>query len=1012
MTELAKTFEPGAIEARWYQHWESEGLFRPDRPDAIPYTIVMPPPNVTGSLHIGHALDNTLQDILIRRARMDGKDALWVVGTDHAGIATQMVVERNLALDQHKRTDFSRDEFVAKVWEWKAESGGQITQQLRRLGASCDWANERFTMDEGFSRAVTRVFVELHQRGLLYRDKRLVNWDPHFQTAISDLEVETREVAGKFWTLRYPLADGSGSVEVATTRPETMLADMAVAVHPDDKRYAKRVGQLIRLPITGREIPIITDEHADPELGSGAVKITPGHDFNDFEVGKRAGFKPAAMLNMLDQYGRVCQTADNLIPADFFTEVEGDVEVIFGSGSASPESVERSEKSERIRVKGTRGLDRFDARKKVIELLEKEGALVKVEDRSIATPYGDRSGVVIEPWLTDQWYVDAATLAKPTIAAVRSGDIEVVPETWKKTWFNWLENIQPWCVSRQLWWGHRIPAWYGPIADEHGVATSFANKIFVAVNEEQLLDQAKDYYGATVGVTLMNSRSEAFVHPWGVGDFPNQAVLFRDEDVLDTWFSSALWPFATLGWPDETADLARHYPNDVLISGFDIIFFWDARMAMQGFEFMGERPWKTLYLHGLVRDAAGQKMSKSKGNTVDPLGLIDRYGADALRFTMAAMESQGRDIKLDEKRVEGYRNFATKLWNAARFLQGNGIRASQSIAAPEAKLPVNRWIIGEVVETLAKLNKAFDELRFDGMADAIYHFTWGTFCDWYVELIKGDLSSQGAPPRTGSGAVEASSDTLRQAQGEREGRAAETRAVAAWAFDQILVMLHPFMPFVTEELWHAMGERERDLIVSEWPEPKVVVDRLAKAEMEWLVRLVDRLRTLRAEVSVPPGAKLTVFVLAENTVAGSKRAKHYPSTLIERFDRHRLAIARMARVDVVMFANTGMRFELGTGQRESRLIDRPMLNTGITFSVDDDEYFLILEGAIDLGAERARLRKLFELAAKDRDSLAARLANPAFTERAKPEAVDKARADHDARAAEVQRLSAALTRLG
>ncbi|WP_310467094.1 valine--tRNA ligase, partial [Sphingomonas sp.] len=718
MSELAKTFEPGPIEARWYAHWEATGLFRPDRPDATPFTIVMPPPNVTGSLHIGHALDNTLQDILVRHARMQGKDALWVVGMDHAGIATQMVVERQLDLEQKKRTDFSREEFVDRVWAWKAESGGEITRQLRRHAATGDWAPERFTMDEGFSKAVTHVFVELYKRGLAYRDKRLVNWDPKFQTAISDLEVETREIQGKFWTLRYPLADGSGHVEVATTRPETMLADMAVAVHPEDARYTALVGKDVRLPITGRLVKIIADEHADPELGSGAVKITPGHDFNDFEVGKRAGFKPADMLNMLDGQGRVVQTADGLIPAEVL------------------------------------GRDRFDARTRVVELLEAEGALVKIDDRVIATPYGDRSGVVIEPWLTDQWYVDAATLVKPVLEATRSGAIRIVPETWKKTWFNWLENIQPWCVSRQLWWGHRIPAWF----DDDG-------NVFVAETVAEA--QAK----AGAGVELR-----------------------RDEDVLDTWFSSALWPFATLGWPEQTEELARHYPNDVLISGFDIIFFWDARMAMQGFEFMGERPWKTLYLHGLVRDAQGAKMSKSKGNTVDPLGLIDRYGADALRFTLAAMESQGRDIKLDEKRVEGYRNFATKLWNAARFLQGNGVGASASIAAPEANLPVNRWIIGEVVDTLGRLNKAFDELRFDGMADAIYHFTWGTFCDWYVEWIKPELH----PSRIS------------------EGSNIETRAVAAWVFDQILVMLHPFMPFVYEELWHSMGER-KDASGNPWP---------------------------------------------------------------------------------------------------------------------------------------------------------------------------------------------------
>ena len=574
---IDKTFDPAAIETRWYQHWEQEGRFRPERPDAAPYTIVIPPPNVTGSLHIGHALDNTLQDILIRHARLQGKDALWVVGTDHAGIATQMVVERQMNAKGEKRTDYSRDDFIAKVWEWKAESGGQITGQLRRLGASCDWANERFTMDEGFSKAVIKVFVDLFNQGLLYRDKRLVNWDPGLKTAISDLEVETREINGKFWHFSYPLEDGSGTITVATTRPETMLADMAVAVNPEDERYIALIGKKVRLPITGRLIPIVADTHADPELGSGAVKITPGHDFNDFEVGKRAGFRPADMLNMLDADARVIQTSDGLIPAEYL------------------------------------GLDRFDVRALVVERLKQDGVLIPhvdkdgnehdAEPRTIQTPYGDRSGVVIEPWLTDQWYVDAETLAKPAIAAVRNGDIRVVPETWKKTWFNWLENIQPWCVSRQLWWGHQIPAWY----DEDG-------NPYVAEDEA------------------------------GAQALAGNKVLTRDSDVLDTWFSSALWPFGTLGWPDDTAKLAKHYPNDVLISGFDILFFWDARMAMQGLHFMKEVPWKTLYLHGLVRDATGAKMSKSKGNTVDPLGLIDKFGADALRFTLAAMESQGRDI--------------------------------------------------------------------------------------------------------------------------------------------------------------------------------------------------------------------------------------------------------------------------------------------------------------------------------------------------------------------------------
>jgi valyl-tRNA synthetase len=912
MTDLPKTFDPAAIEQRWYAHWEGEGLFRPDRSEAQPWTIVMPPPNVTGSLHIGHALDITLQDVLTRRERMLGKDALWVVGTDHAGIATQMVVERNLDSQGVKRSEIGREAFLDHVWEWKAQSGGAITRQLRRLGASCDWAHERFTMDEPYQRAVTHVFVELHKRGLIYRDKRLVNWDPKFQTAISDLEVETKDVQGRFWTLSYPLADDTGAIQVATTRPETMLADMAVAVHPEDERYRALIGKQIKHPITGRLIPIIADEHADPELGSGAVKITPGHDFNDYEVGKRAGFKAADMLNMFDAQANVMQTQDGLIPQDLL------------------------------------GLSRDEARKAVVAKLEEEGALVRVEDRVIPTPFGDRSGVTIEPWLTDQWYVDAKTLAGPAIEAVRSGKIKIVPESWAKTWFNWLENIQPWCVSRQLWWGHRIPAWYA----EDGT-------VFVAQTEEEAREQA--------------------------GGQP----LRQDEDVLDTWFSSALWPFATLGWPEQTDDLKRHYPNDVLISGFDILFFWDARMAMQGIEFMGEAPWKTLYLHGLVRDAQGAKMSKSKGNTVDPLGLIDKYGADALRFTLAAMESQGRDIKLDEKRVEGYRNFATKLWNAARFLQMNGVGASDSIAAPEATLPVNRWIIGEVVETLAKLNHAFDELRYDEIADAIYHFVWGTFCDWYVELVKPLLSSSlpldggGQGGGAGGGIHDSSGDITPPPTPPHRGegsQADETGRVAAWAFDQILVMLHPLMPFITEELWNA-NERPYELIVAKWPEPEAQADPYAKAELDWLVRLVSEIRSARTELNVPPSAKLHLFAAdaSDETAA--------------RLDRNHATLSRLARLESIQLSTFS-----GIG--------------AVQVVVDEATFALPLEGVIDIAAERDRLTKALAAAEKERDSLAQRLANPNFTERAKPEAVEKARADHEAKAAEAERLRAALERLG
>jgi len=964
MTELAKTFDPAAIEARWYAHWESTNAFRPERPDAPPFTIVMPPPNVTGSLHIGHALDVTLQDILVRHARLQGKDALWVAGTDHAGIATQMVVERQMAERQDKRTNYSRDEFVQKVWEWKATSGGTITRQLRRLGASCDWENERFTMDEGFSKAVIKVFVDLYNEGLLYRDKRLVNWDPALKTAISDLEVEAREVDGHMWHFKYPLAggetynyverDAEGQVileeerdyiAIATTRPETMLGDGAVAVHPGDARYAPIVGKLCEIPVGPkahrRLIPIIADEYPDPAFGSGAVKITGAHDQNDYGVAQRNGIplyrlmdEVATMRSDGAPYAQVAERAKAIAAGEAVSAAEID------ALNLVPDAY--------------RGLDRYEARKAVIADIDAEGLMLRVEAKKIMQPFGDRSGVVIEPMLTDQWYVDAKTLAGPAIEAVRSGAIKVVPQAWEKTWFQWLENIQPWCVSRQLWWGHRIPAWY----DGNG-------------NHYIAMDEAGAQAVAGEGVALR-----------------------QDEDVLDTWFSSALWPFGTLGWPEENSPappageggasapgegdkgnpsdspqkpltplglqaespspaggegrslLAKHYPNDVLISGFDILFFWDARMAMQGLHFMKEVPWKTLYLHGLVRAPDGSKMSKSKGNTVDPLGLIDKYGADALRFTLAAMESQGRDIKLDEKRVEGYRNFATKLWNAARFLQGNGVGASASVAAPEATLAVNKWIIGEVVETLAKLDAAFADLRYDAMADAIYHFAWGTFCDWYIELVKGAFDD-------------------------------ETRAVAGWAFDQILVMLHPFMPFITEELWHAMGERACGLIHAQWPEPSAVVDADAKTAVDWTIRLVSEIRTTRTALNVPPGAVVPIAAL---DIDVSKR---------ERMESIAPILRRLARVEIM-----------------------PAIGGEAQFVVDDTTYVLALAGVIDLDAERTRLTKSAEAAEKEAASLAGRLNNRAFVEKAKPEAVEKARADHAEKSAEAARLRAALERLG
>jgi valyl-tRNA synthetase len=979
---IDKTFDPAAIEAKWYSHWESTGAFRPERPDAEPYTIVNPPPNVTGSLHIGHALDNTLQDILIRHARLQGKDALWVVGTDHAGIATQMVVERQMALSQQKRTDFTRDEFVEKVWAWKEESGGEITQQLRRLGCSMDWENERFTMDEGFSKAVIKVFVDLYNQGLLYRDKRLVNWDPHFKTAISDLEVETREVQGHMWHFKYPLAggetytyverDADGNVTlteerdyiaIATTRPETMLGDGAVAVHPGDERYKPIVGKLCEIPVGPKEhrrlIPIITDEYPDPDFGSGAVKITGAHDQNDYGVAQR---------NNIPMYRLMDEVAAMRSDGAPYAEAAAQAKAIAAGGQWTAAEIDALN----LVPDAYRGLDRYDARKRVVADIDADGLMIAVESKAIQQPFGDRSGVVIEPMLTDQWYVDAKTLAAPAIEAVRSGAIDIVPKSWEKTYFNWMENIQPWCVSRQLWWGHRIPAWYGFEQRENGELSihvpdteggqfesgTTLDKVFVADEESTAIELAnKTYLNRTI--VVCEDRSGAFAYLLdNLGAVHTHAPIWRDPDVLDTWFSSALWPFGTLGWPDQTSELDRHYPNDVLVSGFDILFFWDARMAMQGLHFMKEVPWKTLYLHGLVRAADGSKMSKSKGNTVDPLGLIDQYGADALRFFMAAMESQGRDIKMDESRVAGYRNFATKLWNAARFAQSNGISGSHSISAPKAELAVNRWIIGEVVETVEKLNKAFAEFRFDGMADAIYHFVWDQFCDWYLELIKPAF-----------------------VDGEKQDMDAESKLVAGWVLDQILVILHPFMPFITEELWHSMGERKYDLIHAKWPEPKAEVDAEATAEIGWLTRLIGDIRSARSDANVPPSEKMTI------AIQDASPSVHGWLALNDS------VLRRMARLDLITF-------------------DAVPTEGSVVISHADATYLLPLEGIIDLDAERTRITKAIEAATKERDALAGRLSNAAFVEKAKPEAVEKARADHAEKAAEAERLTAALARLG
>ncbi|MDP4605040.1 MAG: valine--tRNA ligase, partial [Erythrobacter sp.] len=895
---------------------------------------------------------------------------------------TQMVVERQMEAKGDKRTNYTREDFIAKVWEWKHESGGTITNQLRRLGCSMDWSREQFTMDPHFTKAVIKTFVDLYNDGLIYRDKRLVNWDPKLKTAISDLEVESRQVQGHMWHFKYPLAGGAtytyierdddGNVvleetrdyiSIATTRPETMLGDGAVAVHPDDARYAPIVGMMCEIPVGPKEhrrlIPIITDEYPDPAFGSGAVKITGAHDENDYGVAQRNGIpmyrlmdEVAAMRSDGAPYAEVAARARDIAAGAEFTAKEVD------TLNLVPDEY--------------RGLDRYEARKRVVADIDAEGLMLGVEDKVIMQPFGDRGGVVIEPMLTDQWYVNAAELAKKPIAAVQSGEIGIVPKTWEKTFFNWMNDIQPWCVSRQLWWGHRIPAWFA----EDG-------RVFVATSEAEA--QAR----AGAGVTLT-----------------------QDEDVLDTWFSSALWPFATLGWPEETTSarpelvegphfsseeqdgastssartglLQKHYPNSLLISGFDILFFWDARMMMMGYYNMGQKPWDTLYLHGLVRAADGAKMSKSKGNVVDPLGLIDQYGADALRFFMAAMESQGRDIKMDEKRVEGYRNFATKLWNAARFCQSNGIGASASIKAPTARLAANQWIIGEVAACVTAIESAMADLRFDAAANAIYQFTWSKFCDWYLELVKPVLSPA-TPAQAGAQSGEAPSAPLdpglRREDGEGWSPAQETREVAGWALDQILVMLHPFMPFITEELWHKLGERPYELILAQWPAPEAEVSKDATDAIDWVIELTTNTRSAKNELGIPPGAKLAAYLAAPSDVA------------TRTIERSSAAIERLARLTPVTVgeAPAGPAMQVIAG---------------------GDVFVIPLEGIIDIAAEKSRLEKALAASEKEAKSLGGRLSNPAFAEKAKPEAVEKARADLAHHQGEVERLTAALARLG
>ena len=879
---LEKTFDPKSAEPRLYAAWEESGAFAPtDNPNAEPFSIVIPPPNVTGSLHIGHALNNTLQDVLIRFQRMRGKAALWLPGTDHAGIATQMVVERQLAeAGNLGRRDMGRDAFVAKVWEWKATSGGTIVNQLRRLGASCDWSRERFTLDEGLSAAVRKVFVQLHKEGLIYRDKRLVNWDPHFQTAISDLEVEQKEVDGAYWHFAYPLEDGSGEIVVATTRPETMLGDTAVAVHPDDERYKDLVGKMVRLPIVGRLIPIVADEYADPEKGSGAVKITPAHDFNDFQVGKRHGLEA---INILDAYGKINENA--------------------------PEAF--------------RGHDRFVARKMIVEQFEALELLRGIEKTRHQVPHGDRSGVVIEPWLTDQWYVDAETLAKPAIKAVEDGKTVFSPKNWDKTYFEWMRNIQPWCISRQLWWGHRIPAWYAPDGE-----------IFVAETEAEAQAMA--------------------------GDKP----LKQDEDVLDTWFSSGLWPFSTLGWPEKTSDLERFYPTHTLITGFDIIFFWVARMMMMGLHFTGEVPFQRVVINALVRDQSGAKMSKSKGNVMDPLVLIDQYGCDAVRFTLTAMSGQARDIKLSEQRIEGYRNFGTKLWNATRFCEMNGCVRVEGFDPARVTGTLSKWIRGETAKTAAQVTQALEDCAYDEVAGTLYRFIWNVVCDWYVELSKPILNGADAAAK------------------------AETQAMTAWVLDQCLLMLHPVMPFITEELWAKTAEegpaRDGFLITAPWPVyPEGYVDAEAETEIGLLVELVTEIRVIRAEMNLAPSAKPTLQILGPDSVLSVILTDY--ATLVR-------ALGRLSDVKMV----------LSSGEISKGAVS--FVVAGVTCALD-------LSGAIDFAAEKARLAK--EIAGHDADieRVNRKLGNPDFLAKAKEEVIEENRTKlADAEAAKAK-LGAALKRL-
>ncbi len=977
---IDKTYQPAEVEGRIYAEWEAAGAFRAGRPEragAKPYSIVIPPPNVTGSLHMGHALNNTLQDILARFERMRGKDVLWQPGTDHAGIATQMVVERQMMERQEPgRRDVGRDKFLEKVWAWKAESGGTIVKQLKRLGASCDWSRERFTMDEGLSRAVLKVFVTLYNDGLIYKDKRLVNWDPKLLTAISDLEVQQVEVRGHLWHIRYPLEgktfnpeDRSTFIVVATTRPETMLGDVAVAVHPGDERYQGLVGDNVILPLVGRKIPIVADEYSDPEKGTGAVKITPAHDFNDFEVGKRHRLD---QINVFDEEAKLslAMNADYIIssmapgatvgkdypfPKNFEDRAAYRVRIVGFLKSLGYQDLANT-------ISDLDGLDRFVARKAIVSRLEGLALIDNIEPNTHVVPHGDRSNVVIEPFLTDQWYVDAKKLAKPAVAAVVEAKTKFTPKNWEKTYFDWMENIQPWCVSRQLWWGHQIPCWYGPHkgdADRPGIFYPLTDpeqlhKI-VRVSESEAVAEAQEFYKEPVEVVADLSGAIAA----SKAD-KEKVYIWRDPDVLDTWFSSALWPFSTLGWPDATPEVKRFYPTAALVTGFDIIFFWVARMMMMGLHFMKEVPFKDVYIHRLVRDEKGAKMSKSKGNVVDPLGIIDDFGADALRFTLARGAAQGHDIRLSPQTVENNRNFATKLWNAARFVEFNGAGRVAGFDPKQNKETLNRWIAHETAKAVREVTEAIEQYRFNDAANAAYRFVWNVYCDWYVELSKPLLTGPDGAAKD------------------------ETRATAAWALDEILKLLHPFMPFITEELWRVTAEtgpkRDALLVLAPWPKLEGLDDERAEAEIGWLIDLVTAIRSVRVEMNIPASTPIPV-VLAGTSAETRTRAGRWTEFA-----------QRLARLGDVTFADAAP-------------------PGSVQLLIRGEVAALPLKGVIDFAAERGRLNKEMAKAESDIARVDQKLNNPKFIANAAEDIIEGEKEKREEAAARLQKIAEALERL-